>query len=122
MQTPALLLVILAVLQSTGCTTFRPIDYATPQELTLELSAGHRLRILCADGDTIELRAVSIEPDFIVGTTRDGGEIRIALGEIQSIERRAIAPAKTAGLAAGLVMLYEFVYVGVAVHAIVTGF
>jgi hypothetical protein len=113
---------VLTALHAVGCTTFRPIDYAGPQELADELSTGRRFQIIDDNGDTIELRAISVGPDSIAGTTPDGREIRIALDEIQRIERRAIAPGKTAALTVGLLFVYEAVYVGIAVHAIVTGF
>lgn len=113
---------ILCAIGLAACTTLRPIERSELGNLAQRIHEGTRVVVVTADGEREEFRVTAIGDEYIEGATRDGRIVHIEFEEIREIDRRVIAPAKTAGLAGGAGLLYILIVVAVALHAMLVGF
>ena len=69
------------------------------------IEVGDRISVVDSGGDTTELVVTGVGPDFIEGTTAGDTLIRLEGAALSESRVRRNAPAKTAGLVAGLSLL-----------------
>jgi hypothetical protein len=109
-------IVAAALISFAGCTTLRPIE-GTPAELQGRIDAGglltrgDRVSIVTADAKTHRFRVRAISDGFL-----QGGEDRVPVDQIVSVQKREFSRAKTF-LLVGCGIAFTGLIVYVAAHA-----
>jgi hypothetical protein len=93
------LLMLLLLLQSTGCTTWRTRPGASAAAI-IETRHPARARLDLVSGSRTELRAPVVEGDTILGLAR-GDTARVAAADVTAVAVRRFSPARTLLLVAG---------------------
>jgi hypothetical protein len=109
-------IVLAALVSFAGCTTLRPID-GTPAELRSRVASrgllmrGDRVSIVTTDAKVHKFRVRVISEDIV-----QGGEDRVAVGQIVSMQRREFSRTKTF-LLVGCGLAFTGLIIYAAAHA-----
>ncbi|HET9066077.1 MAG TPA: hypothetical protein VFN22_09705 [Gemmatimonadales bacterium] len=103
---PRITLLVLILIQSTGCATWSPVQVrSAPREIP-NIVAGDIIRVTRVDGNTTDFRVVSIWPDSLNGSMRfrPDSTRTMVWDEIRSIERFDANTDQSAGFVLGIML------------------
>lgn len=95
-------ILLLAVVSMCGCTTMHTVAPGSLQAVLERLRTGDPIAVRAADTWHENLTLVGVTDASIEAENSSGERVRFARSEITEIRVRVRAPAKTAGLAAGI--------------------